>query len=349
MAGPRPALLAATVSAFDPLLLRSSLTLQADVPAVALAALAAGLSVESPHHRHRTRALLAAGAGAAAAAALLVKLTALPVLAGLLVVLLLRRDGRGLVFLALGGAVGVAALLAPVAANLEAVWRQSVAMHVSARALPIGGLWATWPVPPAAKGPLALLAIAGVAGALLRRQFTFMAVAGAWMIAAVFFLALQRPLWPHHFVAAAAPAALLAGGAAKFFPERLDRVGVLALASAAACALAVVLSTFAPPTGQVRRLHAILPPGRTVVTDDQFLAASAGYDTPPELVDTSRVRIESGALTLEEVSSATERSGVTAVLLGSGRLQQLPGFMEWASVTFPRLVDIGSGHSLLLK
>jgi hypothetical protein len=42
----------------------------------------------------------------------------------------------------------------------------------------------------------------------------------------------------------------------------------------------------------IARLQAAMAPADLIVTDDQQLVALAGHDTPPQLVDTSLVRVK---------------------------------------------------------
>jgi hypothetical protein len=66
-----------------------------------------------------------------------------------------------------------------------------------------------------------------------------------------------------------------------------------------------------------------------VVSDDQYIVALANRDTPPQLVDTSLVRIRSGDLTAEEVKAASQGPDGTAFLFATHRLSHLPGLESW--------------------
>jgi len=99
----------------------------------------------------------------------------------------------------------------------------------------------------------------------------------------------------------------------------------------------------------VAALRARTARGDLVITDDQFAVAQAGRDVPPELVDTSFVRVQSGDLTVAAVEAAADRPDVTAVLLASGRLALLPGFRAWAGERFPEVIDLGGGRTLYLR
>ena len=98
----------------------------------------------------------------------------------------------------------------------------------------------------------------------------------------------------------------------------------------------------------VARLQALTPPSEPVVTDDQYLAALAGRDTPPQLVDTSMVRIASGDLTTQSIEAIAERSGSHAFLFSTGRFLQLAGLESWASARYPHHVALDSQRTLYL-
>jgi hypothetical protein len=105
-------------------------------------------------------------------------------------------------------------------------------------------------------------------------------------------------------------------------------------------------SADAPVTAALR---ARIAPGTFVVTDDQFAAALAGRDVPPQLVDTSLVRVRSGDLTVDAVEAITDQPDVDGVLLASGRLAALPGFRAWVGERFPDVIDLGDGRTLYLR
>jgi hypothetical protein len=72
-------------------------------------------------------------------------------------------------------------------------------------------------------------------------------------------------------------------------------------------------------------------PGQLVITDDQFAAGRAGRSTPPDLVDTSIVRIQTKYLTADQLIQAASRSDVHAVAFYSDRLHDpdVADFHEW--------------------
>ena len=93
--------------------------------------------------------------------------------------------------------------------------------------------------------------------------------------------------------------------------------------------------------------HAI--PSGLVVTDDQYVAALAGRDTPPELVDTSLVRIATGSLTTEEVERIIRRDDVHVVLFATDRLDRLPGLRAWIGANFHPVRSFDAGETLYIR
>ena len=98
-------------------------------------------------------------------------------------------------------------------------------------------------------------------------------------------------------------------------------------------------------------LRQAISPDQLVVTDAQFVAGLADRDTPPALVDTSAVHIDSGYLTLSQLENATSQSQVHAVLFFTGRFH-LPGvaaFHAWVAQNFRLLHDYGAGRELWVR
>jgi hypothetical protein len=355
LAGRWAGLLAAALLAADPLFFRESVALQADGPAVALALVALAAGAESRHRGGRPALALAGAAGAVLALAVLTKLLAVAAAPALLVLLAWPAPGARplprLASAAAGGIVLAAAVLLPFAHVWPEVWRQVVGLHLGARSLPVGGLDGQTL---AREAPVALLGIAGCLVAA-RRAPLLAATGGAWVAAAALLLAFQHPLWPHHAVAVTAPLALLGGGLARLVPGRgtvAPAVACIVALTASVVPAALVRAQQLPPSADApvtAALRAGTAPNDLVVSDDQFAVALAGRDVPPPLVDTSLVRVESGDLTTAEVEAVTDRPGVRAVLLASGRLSALPGFRAWVGERFPEVVDLGGGRILYLR
>jgi hypothetical protein len=233
------------------------------------------------------------------------------------------------------------------------VWEQSVGLHLVARGLAIGGLE---PLTLVEEGPLLVLSLAGLALSI-RRAPRLVAVAGTWAAFAALMLAVQRPLWPHHLLALVAPAALLAGGLAQFVVYRrpdgrlVAAAAVVLVAAGAGAALDVHVHQHSDAglAPAVARLQAATKPSDLVITDDQYLLALAGRDTPPQLVDTSLVRVSSGSLTTAAVEAIAERSHVRGFLFSTGRLSQLEDLESWVELRYPEHQQLDADRELYLR
>src|SRR5579884_1712959 len=378
----RAGLLAMAVLAADPLFFRQSVTLQADGPSVDLALAALAAAALSRAARNRPRLLwagerpeagrwvpppasLALLAGALLALAVLTKLLAVAALPAVVVMLAAPAGGRrptwdpprhslrDLGTATAGGLLTTAAVLAPYAGAWEPLWQQAVGLHLGAQALTVGGLT---PADVLRELPLLALGLAGLAGSA--RRAPLLAAAGAsWAAAAALLLALHRPLGPRRVVVLTARLALLAGGLAPALgtiPARRLAAGGLALVAVVAWtgSFLYVRSLQQPPATRaaaVAALRSATTPDQPVVTDDQFAAALAGRNTPPQLVDTSEVRVLSGDLTAGRVEAIIQRDHVHAVLLATGRLDRLPGFRAWLGRHFPVRRDLGRAGVLYLR
>lgn len=344
------------VLAADPISLRESVAFQADGPAMALAAVSVAMALEAGVSGRRW-ALLAFLAGGLMALGVLVKPLAVAAGPTLLLALLMppapaRHRLPGVALAAAGGVVAAAAILLPLRAEWGPMWHQAVGFHLSARGIAVGGLDLY-----TVETELPLLAL-GLAGAIVsfRHAPRLLALAGLWAACSALMLALQRPLWPHHLTAAAAAAALLAGGlvrlpALRSLDARLVAVPAALLLAAAAGAAVLVHHNQMSDEGlrpAVLGLQAATAPSDLVVTDDQYMAALAGRNTPPQLVDTSVVRVASGDLTTQSVEAIAERSGTHAFLFSTGRLLQLTDLNSWVQARSTRRLQLDHQRVLYL-
>jgi hypothetical protein len=93
----------------------------------------------------------------------------------------------------------------------------------------------------------------------------------------------------------------------------------------------------------------VTQPDQLVITDAPFLVAEADRSTPPQLVDTSFVRIQSGYLSDQQLTQLAEQSNVHTVLFYTGRLRQMPGFRLWVSQHFHKVRNYGNGRELWVR
>ena len=113
-----------------------------------------------------------------------------------------------------------------------------------------------------------------------------------------------------------------------------------------------ILAFWRPPAADlavVNELARLISKTDFVVTDAQGIAFFSGHKTPPWLADTSLKRIDNHYLTTADVISQIERYQVKTVLLWSGRLDRLPGFVAWLEQTFPTRHRYGTKGVLYVR
>jgi hypothetical protein len=94
---------------------------------------------------------------------------------------------------------------------------------------------------------------------------------------------------------------------------------------------------------QIAAINAFTEPGEVIVSDNQYVASEADHSVPPELVDTSYVRIHTGSLTTAELEAVIERDHIRVVILASNRLATAPDFLPWLKTHFTLLAQAGKG------
>jgi 4-amino-4-deoxy-L-arabinose transferase-like glycosyltransferase len=376
--------LAAGLLALNPRYLQESTTLQAEIPSLTLSLV--GIALVAVIMRkpllQTWRLLLIAGAGAALGMAIMMKLLAVVALTPAMLLLAMpfivelreRRNSRQTLLnvvrdtaILLGGLLlACVVILAPFAPQWAALYEQVIGFHLVARGTSGSGLLANLLLLPDITWIVAAL---GFAVALWRRmRVAFPPL--AWLLAGVLVLVVQRPLFDPHVLILAPPLALLAalGGVAAIgwarskwnvrAKESLLMAGTL-MALGATLLVGLWLdarqiradSAYDGGTRaqMVQALQDHPIPSGIVVTDDQYVAALAGRDTPPELVDTSLVRIGTGSLTAEVVERIIRRDNVRVVLFATDRLDRLPGLRAWVETNFQQVRSFGAGETLYIR
>jgi len=165
----------------------------------------------------------------------------------------------------------------------------------------------------------------------------------AWLAATVFVLLAEHPLWRPHVSQLVPPLALLA---ARHRPP----VRMLAIAAIVVLPYHVVHawpilhpSTYAATsTAMVDELRA-LPDEALAISDDPGIVWRSGRRTPPDLVDASILRIQTGDITAASVAAAAARPEVCAVVVRSrerwGSFDDLPARL--AALGYEVVVDDG--------
>ncbi len=376
--------LAAVLLALNPRYLQESTTLQAEIPSLTLSLV--GIALVAVIMRgtlsQSWRLLLIATAGVALGLAIMMKLLAVVALvpAILLIVMPLiaemreRRDSRQAILnatrdigLLLGGLLlACIVILMPFAPQWSALYDQVIGFHLVARGTSGGGPVANLLLLPDITWVVAAL---GLAVALWQRMWAALPLL-AWLLASVLVLVVQRPLFDPHALILAPPLALLAalGSVAAIELARsmwnirakesllvagtLVALGVTLLAGLWLDARQIRADSAYDGGRRAQMIQALQDhaiPSGPVVTDDQYVAALAGRDTPPELVDTSLVRISTGSLTTAEVERIIRRDDVRVVLLATDRLDRLPGLRAWIEANFQPVKSFGAGETLYIR
>jgi 4-amino-4-deoxy-L-arabinose transferase-like glycosyltransferase len=376
--------LAAGLLALNPRFLQEATTLHAEIPSLALSLV--GIAVVAIV-THRTvprtwRLLLIVAAGAALGVALMMKLLAVVALVPAVLFLAApivvergaRRAGHETVIVAAracgillsGLLLACVVSLAPFLPQWSALYEQVIGFHLVARGTSASGPLANLLLLPDVTWIVAAL---GLAVALWRRMWAALPLV-AWLLAGVLLLVVQRPLFDPHVLILAPPLALLAAlgsvaaieqvqsrWAIRSRESLLETTTFIALAATIVAGLwldarqtrADIVYDGGTRAQMVQALQDHATPAGIVVTDDQYVAALAGRDPPPALVDTSLVRIATGSLTTEAVERIIQRDDVRVVLFATGRFEHLPGFHAWVEANFRPANSFGDGETLYVR
>jgi 4-amino-4-deoxy-L-arabinose transferase-like glycosyltransferase len=376
--------LAAGLLALNPRYLQEATTLQAEIPSLTLSLIGVALVavvLKASLARSR-RLLLIVAAGVALGLAIMMKLLAVVALVPAMLLLVEplvvelrdRRPSRQTIAtvsraiaLLLGGLLlACVVILAPFAPQWDALYEQVIGFHLVARGTSGNGPLANLLLLPDITWVVAAL---GLAVALWRRMWKALPVL-AWLLAGVLVLVVQRPLFDPHVLILAPPLSLLAAlgavaaiGWARSHWNTRTKESLLVAGTLVALGVTLFVGLWLDARQiraddaydggtraqmvQALQDHAI--PAGPVVTDDQYVAALAGRDTPPELVDTSLVRIGTGSLTTDEVERIIRRGDVRVVLFATDRLDRLPGLRAWVEANFRPVRNFGAGEALYMR
>lgn len=315
----------------------------ADTPALAFTALALGIAT-------LPGTVAAAAAGVLFGAALSIKLTALTA-APAAIWLIRRRIGP-----AIAGFVGLWALLLVAHADaLGNLWSSGVSYHARARSTP-----AVIPHPHQQifdqiphSTPFFWLAIAAagtaVASLAVRRPLHVWPL-WSWVVLALVFLLLHRPLHYNHLVEFPFTLAIATGatlGAAlehRRPPLRPLLIGVIALAVMGAfvqqwhrTSLALAREP-ATNVAAANALERLTPPGALVVDDRPIISFLARRRVVGPLVDLALLRFETGSVTDPEIIAESQRARAIVI---SRTLRRRPAVLAWVRRHFVRRYDRG--------
>ena len=222
--------------------------------------------------------------------------------------------------------------------------------------------------------PLVIAAFVGLISAMLRRDWRVIPLV-AWIFVTTYMLMSVVPLFSRHFIALDPPLiAMAVMGVSRTFPadDFLSRYKLSKIMPALAVLLILFIGVMellqyplyyrnAKQQGShastrlqmqvASDLRNAITPGQLVVTDGQFETALADRRTPPGLVDTSMVRIDSGYLTQQQLESEASQPNVHAVLFFKDRLRlpQVAGFYTWVTQHFHLKYWYGPGKELWVR
>jgi 4-amino-4-deoxy-L-arabinose transferase-like glycosyltransferase len=378
----------------NPLYLAQSQTIEAEVSSAAFSLLAVGLAYLWWKHPEGTRGLCyAALTGITLTLGILCKLLSVSILVPIALLMLARlwqiwhkQPGTRLtglfpIMVGIGACIlTFVILLVPFRGSYQSMIQSVITFHSDA-----AQVYSTTTTQQAnisliqgsLTSLLTLTALYGIAAALLRRDWRVIPFI-AWLLATLYLLWHQVPLFQHHLVALTPPLIALAViGISDPSTQNKDiSSGVMRRTTTYLTLVAVVLilitailevqqdrlyyraaqaSSVSALTQLEARVAADLRHATTadqlVVTDAQFIAGLADRTTPAALVDTSAVRINSGYLTLSQLESATSQPQVHAVLFFTGRfhLPNVATFHAWVAQNFHLLHNYAGGRELWVR
>lgn len=186
-----------------------------------------------------------------------------------------------------------------------------------------------------------------------------------WALADFVTLLRQQPLLAHHIVLLSPAIALITGCGVYAMWQAFTEPSRQRLAQTVTLVLLVVmcvagltlnwnqnLTANAPlparTLSMALALQSVSAPNEVVLSDDQYVAALANRDVPPELVDTSAVRITSGYLTASQLEDYISRNRIHVILFASGRFDLLPGFRDWVATRYTQVTTFDQNGALFL-
>ncbi len=277
-----------------------------------------------------------------------------------------------------GALLAFLVVLLPFAGHLGIVYDQVIRYHLAAGQHATNGLGYNVRLlaSDATEYLLVALAFVGTVVAIRQRNWAVIPLL-LWAVACFGFLLRQQPLLDHDRILLVPPLVLLASliahgyRRAEAIAPKEQRMRAFRLPETAAgralllLTTGVILITLLIGGAVTRRdvrtplpestvemasaLRAATIPGDLVASDDQYIAGLADRNTPPQLVDTSLVRIQSGYLTASQLESIITQDDIRVILFASGRFKLVPGFSAWVQANFTKIADFGDGRALYQK
>jgi 4-amino-4-deoxy-L-arabinose transferase-like glycosyltransferase len=349
--------------ATDPVFVRLSVTLLANVPAIGFEVLCVALASAAGRAGGSLRPLLAGASGCALALGTLNKLfvviAVVPALLYLVDVNRPRRSVAAIGTFAAGAAIATAAVLVPFGDRLGMVYDQVIHYHLVAGRVR-GDLAdnVRLLLLPEIQMPLTALAVVSLPFFLRRHSKKVILPPLAWLLVSFACLLGLQPLFEHHLVLLAPPLALVAGlgvtsarGNSEYGRALMTGVGLVAALGVAINVVQATRQTRALSMEHpvVAQLAAVTKPDDLVVSDEQAIVAMANRDVPLNLVDTSSVRLRTGYLSEANVQASAADPKVRAVLFTGGRMQDLNHFRRWVEANFRLCHSFGGEWVLYVR
>ncbi len=219
---------------------------------------------------------------------------------------------------------------------------------------------------------LILAAFLGTLVALIHRNWKVVPLL-AWLLVSLYLLWITTPLFYRHLIALVPPLIGLALMGLEGLPISLEKHGNAAKIVPVAALLLIICAVGLNARQNLAYYHNVaqqnsssytrleervatdlrnsIAPNQMVITDAQFIAALADRSTPPLLVDTSTVRIDSGFLTLQQLEYEASQPDVHAVLFFTNRLtlHNVAPFHAWVAQHFHLKYSYGPGQELWVR
>jgi len=202
---------------------------------------------------------------------------------------------------------------------------------------------------------LLLLAMGGLLGLAMRRDWHRLWPLGLWLLFTSLVLLFQNPLRRHQLLLLAFPVMALAGvgvqeavgtttrrggsgrarwlglvgGLMALFLLLVELVSATRLSSSLLNHITFDEEEIQAGQEAVAFLQAHTPPGSTIITDDPMLAFRSDRRIPPQLAVPSARRLESGNLSARELIALSEKRHPSAILFWQERLSKVPDYLRW--------------------
>ncbi len=278
----------------------------------------------------------------------------------------LRQIAPTLGWLAAGLFGAIVVILLPYIGQLGTVYDQVVRFHLAAAQadsqssrdnlqLIVETLW---------DARLVFIAVPAIIVVVWRRMWVSAPLI-LWALVAFITLLRQQPLLEHHIVLLSPALALVTGCGVYAVWQASTEPSRQRLAQTVTLVVLVVMcitglafnwsqnvaanaSLPARTLSMALALQGVSAPDEVVLSDDQYAAALANRDVPPQLVDTSAVRITSGYLMASQLEDYITRNRIHVILFASGRFDLLPGFRDWVAARYTLVTTFDQNGALFL-